>query len=360
MGRILSRATLIVLCLAATCVWAQEQSEQWPRTNPMRSSTEPAGPDQPVVTQNPTLQRRTAPDPSRQYSPQGQPGKQAQQLLPKERMAFPLQNQPGAQAQQQPPPKAPFTLTPQEEARLDAVLNAWEKKSKDIKTFDCSFKRWEYDPVFANPNAKPGAALHVDMGIIKYAAPDRGLYRLLYNVTPEGKKDPVEEARAEHWMCDGKSVFQYIPKQKQVVEHKLPKEMQGKAIVDGPLPFLFGAESQKLRQRYWLRLTAPPPERKAEIWLEAYPKFQADAANYYSATIGLSTKDMTPTVLQIIQPNEKNRTSYVFYDIVINDMLRLFQGDPFKVYTPSGWENIVEEAPSQPSQQAGRPAGAAR
>ena len=85
---------------------------------------------------------------------------------------------------------------------------------------------------------------------------------------------PIEEDRADHWICDGKSVFQYIPKQKKLVEHKLPPDMQGKSIVDGPLPFLFGAEAKKLRQRYWLRIVTPP-NIKNQVWLEAFPRFQA-------------------------------------------------------------------------------------
>ena len=174
---------------------------------------------------------------------------------------------------------------------------------------------------------------------------------------PDGKPAAIEDDRADHWICDGKSVFQYIPKQKKLVEHKLPPEMQGKSIVDGPLPFLFGAEAKKLRQRYFLRLVTTPPGRKDEVWLEAYPRFQGDAANYRSAILALSVPDMTPKALQIVLPNGKSRTSYEFYDIVLNDPLRFFQGSPFQAFTPRGWQKIVEDAPTA---QAGRPASTAR
>ena len=58
-----------------------------------------------------------------------------------------------------------------------------------------------------------------------------------------------ENAIGEHWVCDGTSIYEYRTEQKQLVERPIPKEMQGKAIVDGPLPFLFGAEAAKLKQR---------------------------------------------------------------------------------------------------------------
>ena len=138
----------------------------------------------------------------------------------------------------------PFTLTAQEEAQLDRTLQAWEKKSKEIDTFDCSFKRWEYDPIFPKPNSNPNAPVNIDLGILKYKSPDKGVFRVLNTEGPDGKPAAIEDDRADHWICDGKSVFQYIPKQKKLVEHKLPPEMQGKAIVDGPLPFLFGAEAK--------------------------------------------------------------------------------------------------------------------
>jgi hypothetical protein len=122
------------------------------------------------------------------------------------------------------------------------------------------------------------------------------------------------------------------------------------------LPFLFGAEAKKLRERYWLKIVTPQ-NVKNQIWLEALPRFQADAANYRIATLILNVPDMTPRGLQIILPNGKSRTSYEFYDVVLNDPLRFFQGSPFQAFTPRGWQKVVEDAPTA---QAGRPAGAAR
>ncbi len=324
MLRQLSWTTAIVLCLAASSLSAQTQSEPWPRTNPIRTSPAADQPDQPVNPQLPTLQRRPAPAIDRQSPP---------------------------------PPPPPFKLTPQEEAQLDRALTAWEQKGKEVKTFDCSFVRWEYDPVFAKPNSDPNAPAYTEKGYLKYAAPDKGVFEVTETQNPAGKWAPIEEDRADHWICDGKSVFQYIPRQKQLVEHKLPPEMQGKAIVDGPLPFLFGTEAQKIRQRYFIRLITPPPDKQNQIWLEAYPRYQADAANFRRAMLVLNMPGMTPKALQIYQPNGKSRTSYEFFDIVLNDPLRLFQGNPFQTSLPRGWKMIIDDAATT---QAGRPAGEVR
>ena len=79
------------------------------------------------------------------------------------------------------------------------------------------------------------------------------------------------EAIGEHWVSDGKSIYEYRPQDKQVVERPIPPQMQGQAIVDGPLPFLFGAEAAKLKQRYWMKILHLPAEQQNpnQIWLLA-------------------------------------------------------------------------------------------
>ena len=64
-------------------------------------------------------------------------------------------------------------------------------------------------------------------------------------------------AIGEHWVCDGENVYEYRHDQKQLVVRPIPPAMQGQAIVDGPLPFLFGAEADKLKARYWMRAEQP-------------------------------------------------------------------------------------------------------
>ena len=76
-----------------------------------------------------------------------------------------------------------------------------------------------------------------------------------------------------------------MPDKKQLIERKLPPEMQGKAIADGPLPFVFGAKADQLKRRYWMRDITPEEDIGKRIWLEAVPKLQQDAANFQKATI---------------------------------------------------------------------------
>jgi len=284
---------------------------------------QPVGPDQPVSPQIPTLQPRT----------------QAQPIQP------PAADQDVA---------APFQLSAQEQAQLDTLLQAWEQSSARIKTFKCRFTRFEYSTAFGpiDPN-KPTS---VDRGELRYAAPDRGLFAI------EGPANPAANTSSnpERWICDGKSVFQYDYAQKRVVEYPLSPEMQGKAIADSPLPFLFGSSAVKLKQRYYLRLITPAAVQAQEVWLESWPRFQSDRANMTAARLILKVKNLEPYALAIYAP-DKSRQNYVFENISINDPLaRLLEGDPFVPRIPKDWVKVVENPPQSQTHVSQEQAGAAR
>jgi TIGR03009 family protein len=237
----------------------------------------------------------------------------------------------------------PFRLTPQEQAQVDWVLKAWEQRSSAVKTFTCTFVRREYDEVFGQPDAPT----HTDFGEMRYEAPDKGLFWV---------REP--EQRRERWVCDGSSVFEFNFVTKKLTQYELPPELHGKAIANGPLPFLFGSTAESLRQRYFLRLITPT-DRQGEVWLQAYPKHRGDAANFSRAELILTGREMTPFALQIYLPNGKTRLSYVFQDIKINASLTNFlQKNPFRVATPLGWERVVERP--QPTQMGEQPGAVQR
>jgi TIGR03009 family protein len=251
------------------------------------------------------------------------------------------------------PPKAPFTLTAQEEAKVDQVLKQWEQRNQDTKTFDCDFKRWIYDTVFGSADQ----AKFIESGVIQYAAPDRGKF-FVERAEKDGKESPIDDARADHWICDGKSIFEFSPQKKQVIEHKLPPELQGKAIANSPLPFLFGAEAKNLKERYFIRIITPPNET-TQIWLEAYPRLQQGAASFHHAIFVIKSEGMSPHALRLYQPNGKDYTTYQFYNIVVNDPFRPFKGDPFRAHVPLGWQMVPDtaapNAPPSAASQARRP-----
>jgi TIGR03009 family protein len=302
---------------------------QGPATQPGRTSLQyPAAPLEAVVPRDPQLQRRTPPR-------QG--------------------------------PSSPFVLSPQQQAELDQLLTRWEQRGAEVKNFECKFTRFDWDPVW-----RTDQPMHVVQGEIRYAAPDKGMivvdgeivdFRWERGQAVGGRF--VKGQQAEHWICDGKSVFEYDFRQKQLVEHKLPADLQGKAIHDGPLPFLFGSTAEQLEQRYFLRVVTPQGA-KDQVWLEAYPKYQADAANFWRATLILSRGDMQPSAVELVLPNAQTgdvaraaRTVYNFHKPKTNvanllDPLGVFENNWLHARLPSGWTKRVEEA--SPTQAAQVPA----
>lgn len=270
-------------------------------------------------------------------------------------LVFGQQNGPGLRREMA--SYAPFHLTQEEAAQLDQVLEHWQSASDKIKSFKCPFERWVYDEVFG-----PGSEIPMtkSVGKLKYAKPDKGLFQIteILHYTPA--TDPSQPAtweanpdeKTEHWVCDGKAVYEFDGTQKRLIVNELPVEMQGKAIADGPLPFLFGAEKEKLKARYFLRISRNTPD---EIWIETHPRWQRDAANYKQVKLILDRESFLPSALEVSLPNGKTREVYIFKleHAKVNDPLERFIGVFQQPRTPLGWKKEIRRAP--PLQSAARP-----
>lgn len=264
----------------------------------------------------------------------------------------------------QPLPTAPFTITPEEEANLDRVLLDWQNMSGKVTTFESDFTRWDYDGVFGAPNVPARLA----SGVIKYAAPDKGSYEHVQIDPKDNKKlDEANQKYNEKWICTGDAVFQFRYDLKQVREHKLPENMRGKAIADGPMPFVFGVEAKKMRQRYWLRVTTPPDAaQQNQVWLEAYPKEAKDAANFYKIDVILTfivengqVVKLEPFAINLVMPNQKDRTVYRLGTQKVNTQLQGIQqwiGNFIRPATPLGWSHQLVEETAPPAGPEAQPA----
>ncbi|MCE9544080.1 MAG: TIGR03009 domain-containing protein [Planctomycetia bacterium] len=243
------------------------------------------------------------------------------------------------------PATAPFELTPEQADYLDRVLEAWEAHTSKISTFSCKFTRWDYIPGFVPGEAnKDRPALEND-GLLKYSAPDKGNFEIVkikrFNAkTNEYEPDPDEVG--EHWVCNGTAVWEYNAKQKQVIERTIPPEMRGKAISDGPLPFLFGAEAKKLKARYFLRIITPQEFAETEIWVDAFPKSRADAANFKRSILRLKRDNFEPFALRVYDPGDRY-SSYEFQDVKVNSPLDKLRDTFMPPRVPFGWKKIRED-----------------
>lgn len=248
------------------------------------------------------------------------------------------------------PPPAPFQMTPEQEAYLDQVLTAYEQSTAKIRTFESTFIRWEYD--------QRDRELRRSTGKLSHKSPDKGTYRIDKTEVPvagePGKYQETQTEFREHWVTDGKVVLEYDYINSQVVERPIPEEAQGQAIQNSPIPFVFGAKPGGLKQRYWLRVVTPQQFAQQEIWLEAYPRFRADAGSFHKSIIRLNRTNFEPVALRLYLPTREYH-SYKFENVSINPLLPDWRA-LFSPTVPRGWKLVRKTPPAgPPAAAASRP-----
>ncbi len=266
-------------------------------------------------------------------------------------------------------PQRPF---PPHDAKMQQYINQllmyWENSSSQIRLYQCDFRRWEYDTQLCNwrdPTNNHLAAKTVSEGQIRYAAPDKGMYKVTRKWHFAGP--PKEEGgtpqysqrgdEKEEWICDGSSIYEYDYVNKRLYDLELPPESQGQGLKNSPLPFVFGAKAQELLDRYWVR-DVTPANVEDQYWLEAWPKRINDAQAYKKVEIILSRKPFLPKSIHIYAPNydeKKNPTkmAFVFENLKINeplDSVANFFGVFVRPNTPFGWKRIEKKLITDPAQ----------
>ncbi|HTU25523.1 MAG TPA: hypothetical protein VMF30_09005 [Pirellulales bacterium] len=253
-------------------------------------------------------------------------------------------------------PTPPFLLNSREQELLDKFLVRWEQQNSKTKTFKCKFKRREFDQALTDDKAKNHLRSE-GTGEVKYKQPDHGIFEVQKETEFNENQHKYEQKTdgLDHWVCDGIAIYEFVPADKKLKVHPLPKEMQGEAIADGPIPFIFGAKVEKMKQRYWIRDITPKEEVGQRVWMEVFPKYQHDAANFSSAVLVLNDADLSLYGLEITQAGGVQRSQYVFSDVIINDSWEILKRDFKEPRTPTGWTKEVDPPPDanpQPVQQS--------
>ncbi len=240
-----------------------------------------------------------------------------------------------------PPAAAPFQLSRDEQSHLDAILVAWEKQSGATTTLESTFHRYHYDTTGAPAGIYASAAL----GTIKYAKPDKGLFKVEQKIFYKGMKDgkpehgPMEGQYGEHWVCNGRELIEFDRSQKECRIQTLPEQLQGEGIINSPLPFVFNLRADDIKQRYWVRQVTAP--KAGLIMIEAWPKRQEDAAQYKLVQIVLHEDSFLPAGLVMYAPNYDDRTAphrdiYEFTNATRNGQMQKLK---------NFWNNFIPEKP---------------
>jgi TIGR03009 family protein len=224
-------------------------------------------------------------------------------------------------------------------AELEQLLTEWERASSEITAIQGEHKRIVYTPQF---KVEKHAA-----GRFYVETPDKGRIDVT-GLPPKENQRPnkpdwtVVADHDERWICTGREVIQISDSEKSFQVHPLPESLQGKNIVNGPLPFLFGLKVNEMRRRYRMKLLNSQP---GQVWIEAIPLLEMDSVNFQRATIILDRKRFLPTAVKLIHPGENagageseenQETVYLFTKLNVNHSglkawaLKNFGGDPFR------------------------------
>jgi TIGR03009 family protein len=217
----------------------------------------------------------------------------------------------------------------------------------------------------------------IDKGVLQYAKPDKGLFRI-DNRQTLSKKGPTPEYRpsdkfGDYWVCDGEYLHIRDRNELKALKIQLPPNQRHNGIHNSPLPFLFGVKAEEIKTRYWIRPVAPPAGSQ-DVWLEAWPKQLDDAGNYSRVQVVLDANEVLPKALIVFLPNwepqSPHREVLEFTDrkqdwnLVDAMKQKLFMKDFIDTNLPSTWQVIVEpymdpqetqQATSQAQQRVAQP-----
>ncbi len=251
-------------------------------------------------------------------------------------------------------------LTIQEAADLDRFLEKWENKSTNIKYFETEFQCWERgkDPL-------ENAATTSTYVIIRYIAPNKGVFEV-QGLYIDEKKTPLEKAGRVKYLSNGQQIYEYDFENEVVQIYNIPPDQQATLAGGGPMPFVFGARADDLTKRYYLHIiTKKERADLGELWLEAYPKMQEDAAEFQRVQLIFDEKRMIPKGFVKFDTNGKGMTSYKFIlqsmqisaqtNILKTQFSKFFQPDIPPTWKKKLIEDPVDPQIAQPNPQLAQP-----
>ena len=271
---------------------------------------------------------------------------------------------------QQPDQTAPDSSQNVQQADVDRelwdVLKDWSEKSAGFERLEGEILRREYETTFA--------VERVGTGYFYYEAPDKGRLDLnAVTITPQmltareqkgakvkrrekdGAPFTLESGQPMKWICDGQRVINIDVDVKTASVNKLPEELRGGNIMNGPLPFLFGLPPLEAVNRFALKLTRAPTQQSPFAILKAIPKRSDDASSWKEAEVILDTRTGLPAHVRLLRPSGNLEDVYSFSKLRMNrpggKIFEFFGRRPFKVDLRDYQVKLVEGRRDAPAEQ---------
>ena len=316
---------------------------------------------------------------------------QAQSKSPAKRSVAPVSrtqqvDESSSRAQDDPPAAAQIVLKNNQlnqvveplPPELEQLLRDWAAASEKIQRLEGEHLRRVYDMI--NEVEK------LSQGRFFYETPDKGRINITPVVITEkmlrqrasgevptqkrksGKPFDLKSDQEECWSCDGLRVYEMDVAKKEARVAQLPADMQGKNIMDSPLPFLFGMPPDKAKRRFKMSLLRPIEPESGRASLHILPRLPQDSGNWASADVILNLKTFLPDAVKLVDPAGTKITVYSFSSLKVNENIiidkLIDKQDPRTRYTPDlrgfnvnvqGGEEPVQVAENDPADPRSQP-----
>ncbi len=173
-------------------------------------------------------------------------------------------------------------------SNLDALLRGWEKRTAEMRSLRCEFRRKIRQQAYPDVIEEYGRAV--------YIRPNRGRMDLWRVQQRNGKRELV---RSEIFICDGRNIHQYVFDAKEYIRHVLPPSEAGEQAARSALPFLFGMTAREARRRFDLRLYK---ESEKYAWLEIRPRAEQDKRQFRLVKVVLNKETYLPQAVLVVEP----------------------------------------------------------
>lgn len=165
--------------------------------------------------------------------------------------------------------------------RLNQLLLRWENRMQTVQSLAGDIERKTVDKSFGTTEIFVG---YMEQGTgFRYLRPNLAFLELRKQNKPEV---------FEKYISTGVFLYEYVPQTKTVRVHDLP-QTPGQAGNDF-LSFLFGMKAEEAKKRYDLRLSK---EDQYWIYIDIFPKTDADRAEFQQARLVLSSTTLLPRQL---------------------------------------------------------------
>ncbi len=231
--------------------------------------------------------------------------------------------------------------------RMNELLLQWEEVSQKLKTLNVTMYRQDEAPDWGDRELYVGQALFKspDLAWIDFKQvaldPKTGKER-------RDAKGNMITSDYERIICTGDEVWHYKVREKQIFIFPLEKNDRGRALDEGPLPFLFNMKADEARRRYQMSLIGEN-EKSAAIRVD--PKLQLDKESFHHAIIRLDKQSFFPTDIQLVSPDQKSTKYFKVFgkpgmNVRIDD--KNFKG----VVMPKPWTVVRDNGDSKPAPRA--------